>query len=45
VFEREIDRADQRSGAAQVPQFVELSLSAGHAATIYLHADPSLHRG
>jgi hypothetical protein len=31
VFEREVDGADHPTGAAQVTEFVELSLSAAHA--------------
>jgi hypothetical protein len=31
VFEREVDRADHCEAAAEVTDFVELSLSAGHA--------------
>jgi hypothetical protein len=30
VFEREVDRADYRARTAQITEFVELSLSAGH---------------
>jgi hypothetical protein len=44
VFEREVDRADHRAGAAQVTEFVELSLSAGHVVTIRPRADSPLHR-
>jgi hypothetical protein len=44
VFEREVDRADHRARAAQVTEFVELSLSAGHAVTIRPRADSPLHR-
>jgi hypothetical protein len=43
VFEREVDRAGHRFGATQVAEFVELSLSAGHEATIEQRADPSLY--
>ena len=43
VFERQVDRTDHRAGAAQVAEFVELSLSAGHATTIHPRADPPLH--
>ena len=45
VFERQIDRADYGAGQAQVTEFVELSLSAGHARTLHLRADPPLHWG
>jgi hypothetical protein len=43
VFERQIDRADHGAGPAQVTEFVELSLSAGHASTLHLRADRPLH--
>ena len=43
VFERQIDRADHGTRAAQVTKFVELSLSAGHARTLHPPADPPLH--
>jgi hypothetical protein len=45
VFEREVDRSDYRARATQVAEFVELSLSAGHAVTIRPGADSPLHRG
>ena len=44
VFECEVDRADHRAGVAQVTEFVELSLSAGHAVTIRPGADSPLPR-
>ena len=43
MFERQIYRADHGAGAAQVTEFVELSLSAGHASTLHPRADPPLH--
>lgn len=42
VFEREVDSAGHRAGAAQVTEFVELSLSAGHAVTLLRRADRPL---
>lgn len=45
VFEREIDRTDRCARTAQVTEFVELSLSAGHAVTIHRDADFPLHWG
>ena len=45
VFERQVDRPRHRAAAAQVAKLVELSLSAGHGATIHPRADAPLHSG
>jgi hypothetical protein len=44
VFEREVDRANHGARAAQVTEFVELSLSAAHTVTMRPRADFPLLR-
>lgn len=45
VLEREVDRAGERRGPAQVTELVELSLATGHADSIRGRADRSLRGG
>jgi len=44
VFEGEVHGACDATGSAQVPQALELSLSAAHAVTLRPHADGTLLR-
>jgi hypothetical protein len=43
VLEGQVDRTHHRAGRTQVAELVELSLTAGHAATIHPRADAPLH--
>ena len=43
VLERQVDRSDYCASGTQVAELVELSLTAGHAATIHPRADAPLH--
>lgn len=43
VFERQIDRTDDRANRAQVAKLVELSFTPGHVTTIHRRADAPLN--
>ena len=43
VFERQVDRADHRAGAAQLVKLVGLSWPEGHVTTFHPRADAPLH--
>ena len=45
VLERQVDRTDYCANGTQVAKLVELSLTAGHVATIHHCADAALHSG